>query len=38
MNGRLNPGSVEMWTDPGKSQKSDCPTLEFVGEDRGLIG
>ena len=37
-NGLLNPGSVgKMWTDPGKSQKSDCPTLEFVGEDRLIV-
>ena len=26
-----------MWTDPGKSKKSDWPTLEFVGEDRLIV-
>ena len=37
-NGRLNPGSVgKMWTDLGKSQKSDYPTLEFVGKDRLIV-
>ena len=37
-NGRLNSGSVgKMWADPGKSQKSDCPTLKFVGEDRLIV-